>query len=223
MAHPSRSALTTRNAALLLLLFLAGCKAAAVLHYKIVGPPDVEAQYVPKQEPMLVLVENYKASGSASSDAEMLTRHLMMELAEHKVAPLVPAETLYALKTNKADGYRKMSIAAVGRETGAKQVLYVDVKSSGIGSPPGSELMKGRMDVQLRIVDVDSGATRWPTGAAEGVPMGYETPLPRADENTTEAMVRQRMCAAMALRIGRLFYKWKPVDTSETLDMGEAR
>jgi hypothetical protein len=25
------------------------------------------------------------------------------------------------------------------------------------------------------------------------------------------------------VRIGRLFYKWKPTDTSETLDMGEAR
>ena len=79
------------------------------------------------------------------------------------------------------------------------------------------------MGVQLRIVDVDTGATRWPKEATEGIPLGYETPLPRADENTTEAMVRQRMASGMALRIGRLFYKWKPVDTSEELDMGAAR
>jgi hypothetical protein len=36
-------------------------------------------------------------------------------------------------------------------------------------------------------------------------------------------MVRQHMHEQMAIRIGRLFYKWKPTDSSETLDMGEAR
>lgn len=203
-----------------ILLTLAGCEAAGALHYKIAGPPAVEAQYVPQQEPMLVLVENYRTTG-AYSDAETLARHLMVELAEHKVAPLVPLDDLYALRTNKGGDYRKMSIAAVGRETGAKQVLYVDVKDTDVGASPGSEFMKGRINVQVRVVDVATGATRWPTEAAEGIPMGYETPLPRADENTTEAMIRSRMYANMANRIGRLFYKWKPLDTSEQLDMGQ--
>jgi hypothetical protein len=171
---------------------------------------------------MLVLVESYRSTTS-HSDSEVLARYLMVELTDHKVAPLVPLETLYAVRTNKGDEFRRMSIAAVGREAGAKQVLYVDVQQSSIGAPPGSELLKGRIAVQVRVVDVATGATRWPTEGTEGVPLGYETPLPRADENTTEAMVRQRMHAAMADRIARLFYKWKPVDTSEQIDMGEAR
>ena len=204
-------------------LLLAGCTAASAIQYKIAGPPAVPARYVPAQEPMLVLVENYRATGGGSADAEMLARHVVAELKAHRVAPLVPLDALYALRTEKGDGYRKMSMASVGRETGAKQVLYVDVQQSSIGAPPGSDLLKGRVAVQVRVVDVATGATRWPTEAAEGIPMAYETPLPRADVNTTESMVRQHMHEQMAIRIGRLFYKWKPTDTSETLDMGEAR
>lgn len=218
------SALSPQHSALFLplLLLFSGCTVASALQYKIAGPPAVEARYVPAKEPMLVLVENYRSSGGPHSDAEMLARHLAMELSEHKVAPLVPQDKLYALRTNRSDAYRKMSMAAIGRETGAKQVLYVDVQQSSIGAPPGSELLKGRIAVQVRVIDVETGATLWPTGAIEGIPLAYETPLPRADVNTTEPMVRQRMHSAMALRIGRLFYKWKPIDTSEQLDMGEA-
>jgi hypothetical protein len=199
-----------------------GCEAAGAIHYKLAGPPAVEARYVPAKEPMLVLVENYKATTTGFSDAEALARHLFLELKGHDVAPLVPMDKLYALRTDKGEAYRKMSMAAVGREVGAKQVLYVDVQQSSIGAPPGSELMKGRIAVQVRVVDVATGATRWPNGATEGIPLAYETPLPRADETATEAIIRQRMTSGMAIRIGRLFYKWKPVDTSEQLDMGEA-
>ena len=202
---------------------LAGCTAASAIQYKIAGPPAVPARYVPAKEPMLVLVENYRATGGGTSDAEMLARHLVAELKAHDVAPLVPLDTLYALRTNKADAYRKMSMVAVGRETGAKQVLYVDVQQSNIGAPPGSDLLKGRVAVQVRVVDVETGFTRWPTEDTEGVPLAYETPLPRADVTTTEAMVRQHMHEQMAIRIARLFYKWKPQDSSESLDMGEAR
>jgi hypothetical protein len=205
------------------LVFAAGCTAASVLQYKLAGPPAVEARYKPAKEPMLVLVENYRASAGGTSDAEMLARHLVVELKKHDVAPLVPLEKLYALRADKGDAYRRMSMASVGREVGAKQVLYVDVQQSTIGAPPGSELLKGRVAVQVRVVDVETGATRWPGGATEGIPLAYETPLPRADETASEATVRQRMHAAMATRIARLFHKWKPLDTSEQLDMGEAR
>jgi hypothetical protein len=205
-----------------LLLTLIGCNAVSAIQQKVTGPPAVDAQYVPAQEPMLVLVENYR-SPSAYSDTEMLARYLTDELTKHNVAPLVPMRTLYALRTNKGDDFRKMSMAAVGRETGAKQVLYVDVQQCGIGATTGSELLKGRIAVQVRVVDVDTGATRWPPQATEGIPLSYETPLPRADVNTSEAMVRQNMHEAMASRIARLFYKWKPEDFSEELDMGEAR
>jgi hypothetical protein len=223
-AHTASAAARHVSAFILLTscLSLTGCLvAASAIHHKLVGPPPVPAQYVPQQEPMLVLVENYRASGNA--DGEMLARHLMSELEEHKVAPLVPLDALYALRTDKGDAYRKMSMAAIGRETGAKQVLYVDVQQSNIGAPPGSDLLKGRIAVQIRVVDVDTGVTRWPTEDTEGVPLAYETPLPRADVTTTEAMVRQHMHEEMAVRIGRLFYKWKPLYSSESLDMGEAR
>jgi len=201
---------------------LAGCNVGGAIGYKLFGPPAVEAQYVPPQEPMLVLVENYRGSAVRTADAETLGRYLMVELENHKVAPLIPVDKVYELRTSNPAAFKKMSMAALGREVGAKQVLYVDLQDCTIGAPPGSELLKGRVAVQVRVVDVETGATRWPAEATDGIPMAYETPLPRADENATEAIVRARMHFGMAERIAKLFYKWKPVDTTETLDMGES-
>ncbi|MGB7159196.1 MAG: hypothetical protein WBD40_14100 [Tepidisphaeraceae bacterium] len=204
-------------------LLSAGCVPVAALHYKIKGPDPIPAQYVPAKEPMLVMVETYKGSVAGYSEAETLARYLMVELTEHDIAPLIPIEKLYALRTNKPDAYRTMSMTAIGREVGAKQVLYVDLQQSAIGAPPGSELIKGRVAVQVRVVDVETGDTRWPAQATEGIPLGYETPLPRANENATEAIVRAKMHSAMAERIAKLFYKWKPDTNQDTLDMGESR
>ena len=222
MRAASRSALSTQYSALLL-LFVAGCNVVGAVDYKLRGPPAVPAQYVPAQEPMLVLVETYRGSAAGISDADTLARYLVVELTDHNIAPLVPLDDFYALRTDKGEAYRKMSIAAIGKAVNAKQVLYVDLQQSGIGAPPGSELLKGRVAVSVRVVDVETGVTRWPEQATEGIPIAYETPLPRANENATEAMVRARMHSAMAERIAKLFYKWTPSDTSETLDMGEER
>ena len=44
-------------------MFCVGCNVANAVAYKVSGPPAVDAKYVPAQEPMLVLVENYRTTG----------------------------------------------------------------------------------------------------------------------------------------------------------------
>jgi hypothetical protein len=159
---------------------------------------------------MLIVVENFQHPSEAYADAEMLARTLHDELSRLKIAPLVPMEDLYALRANRAADYRQMSIAAIGRELGAKQVLYVDLHQVSIDAAPGSDLLRGKATVLLRIVDTKTGRSRWPKDVAEGYPVSYETPTPRNEDKSNVNLVRTATHRGVAERIGRLFHKWKP-------------
>src|SRR5690348_14928114 len=108
-----------------ILFSAAGCTALGVAAYKLHGPAKVPAQYVPQQKPMLVLVENYEHQSSVNAHADLLAHMLVKELGERKIAPLVSLETLQGLRDAKPAEFPKMSMAAIGREVGADQILYV--------------------------------------------------------------------------------------------------
>jgi hypothetical protein len=199
---------------ILVLLPAGGCNIFGPVATIVAGPPSVPAVYRPAKESMLLLVENFQHPTQAYADAEMLARTLHDELQRQKVAPLVPLEKLYALRTNRPDDYRNMSIAAVGRELGAKQVLYVDLQQASIDAATGSDLLRGRVTVQLRIVDTATGQSRWPEDAAEGYPLSYESPTPRNEDATNMSVVRTATYRGVADRIARLFRKWQPANAA---------
>ena len=196
--------------ALGLVPFLSGCNIVGPVAQIVSGPPTVQPVYRPAKERMLVLVENFQHPGDAYADAEMLARTLHDELARQKIAPLVPMDELYALRTNRPDDYRKMSIETIGRELGAKQVLYVDLQQASVEAAAGSELLRGRAAVLVRVVDAKTGRSRWPQDVAEGYPVSYETPPPRHEDASNVNVVRAATHRGLAERIGRLFHKWQP-------------
>jgi hypothetical protein len=81
---------------------------------------------------MLVLVENFRSGSTAELDADMLTRYLNDELTAHNIAPIIEFEQLATLRTDTTKNFREMSIDAIGRTLGAKQILYVDLISSNV-------------------------------------------------------------------------------------------
>ena len=202
---------------LLLLLLLPGCTWVHALSSKVMGPEPVEAQYIPLPEPMLVLVENFRAASTTQLDAEMLTRYINTELTEHNIAPVIDFDKLAALRTDPTMNFREMKIDAIGRAVGAKQILYVDLVSTSVAAPIGGEVYVGRAAARVKIVDATTGETRWPSDITEGAPMSYQTPSIPAEKGGDDPMrVRQRLDEALAGRIGRLFYKWSPEDVKDS-------
>jgi hypothetical protein len=192
------------------LIFLAaGCSAAGVLTHKLVGPPPVPAQYTPKQEPMLVLVENYRNPSSALSDALRLEDQINKQLVQYGIAPLTDPAKLDALR-NQGD-FSKLTIPAVGRACGAAQVLYVNVRKFSVEGTVGAEMLKGKADMSVRVVDVDTGSNRWPPDAA-GSPVTIETPWLRQGEGANEAKLREQMSSTAADFIVKLFRKYSTED-----------
>jgi hypothetical protein len=195
------------------MILAGGCAAAGVAAYKVMGPADVPAKYVPAKEPMLVLVENYSRPSSAFTDSELLSRFLVSNLKTNNVAPIIDLNTLREFQASHASELHDLSVAALGRQLGAKQVLYIDVTKNDIEPLLGGETLRGEAAVRVKIVDVATGETRWPLEMSEGYPLSFSTSLGSATRGESEIALKQRMYANLGDRIAKLFYKWKPEET----------
>lgn len=205
-----RVRMSIKSLLLLPALLLAGCNIAGAVVDKVVGPAEVPAKYLPAQEPMLVLAENYQNPSSALIESEQLVQQVAQQIKEHKVSPLVDSSAPFNLRSSQPSEYQKMTIAQIGRTLGAKQVLYIDIAQSNVFVAEASEMLKGKALVRVRIVDVETGGTRWPEEGGDGYPVVVETPMLREGQGVDETSVRLQLQEAVGIKIARLFYKYKP-------------
>lgn len=191
-----------------LLLMIGGCNVVGAVQYAAMGPPERAALYQPAKTPLLVLVENYEAPSAAVLDSDRLAMLLSQELQNRQIAPVVEAARVPALREQKGHEFGQMRIREIGEALGAEQVIYVNLVRSDVEQTAG--LLKASLSARVKVVEVSTGRLLWPPDLAEGYPVTYETPMIRPDEKTTPQTVRAEMIDAMAARIGRLFYSWKP-------------
>jgi hypothetical protein len=196
---------------------LFGCNILGVLAYKTRGPAPVPAEYVPAKEPMLVLAENYRNPAAVRLDADRMGRHISAELERYHVAPIIAPDALDEVRARP--GFATMKLGQVGAAAGAKQVLYVNLIKFNVEPAIGSEMIRGQVEMSVRVVDSASGKTLWPADEPEGKLLSLETPYLRTGAGTgpsgggpgaTEAALRDTMCRQMAERTVKLFRKWTP-------------
>src|SRR4029079_206417 len=115
------------------------------------------------------------------------------------------------LRHSRGD-YRTMSIKAIAQAIGAKQVLYVDIVHSTVQQLMGGEWLRGEAAAHVKVIDGETGETRWPTDMAEGYPVESSVQWGTSDLRN-EAALQQAVLAPLADKISKLFYKWKPEET----------
>src|SRR5256885_8044222 len=185
-------------------LLLCGCNIVGAVAAKVLGNPPVKPEYAVPQEPMLVLVESYGRSNDLQPAADELANLLAAELKEHKVAPLIEGDQLLALRSERPAEFNAMKIPDVGKALGATQVLYVDLRQCDVNSIPGADVINGKIEAKVRVVDVATGQTKWPS-TGEGHTMRAETDYVRNEARQTPLAVRNQMLEDLALAIGQLF------------------
>lgn len=204
------------NRQLLLLLLAAllpaGCAAFGLAAYKLGGPDNVAAQYVPPKTTMLVLVEDYRSPGSRRVEADRIARDLSAELKANKVAPMVGDDVLPRLRDEWGETYRRLTIPAVGQAAHATQVLYVDLQDFSVSPALGSQMIQGKAEARIRIVDVASGLTRWPADEAAGRAASVRVPYSKAETNADIDAVSQKLTQELSDQIAKLFYDSKAKD-----------
>jgi hypothetical protein len=204
------------------ILFSPGCSAVGALTNKVVPQAPVPAAYVPaKDKPMLVLVENYRNPSAATMDAQRLTVHLADELQRYRVAPVVDAEALESLRSR--DDYHAMKVQDVGRAAGAKQVLYVNLRQVNLSNTVAGEMIRGNVEMYVRVVDVASGQTLWPRDLPEGHAVTAETPWVRtgaagAREGASEPALHEQVAVNAAHQIVKLLRNWRPDEEEQDLE-----
>lgn len=195
-----------------LALIMTGCQAIGVVADKL-NPPTVEAQYAfGKTTQVLVIAENFRAPTQNASDADRVAQLVSDELTKEEAALIVSPEKLALVRDLKPDAFAKMSVVDLGRAVGAQQVLYIDMGGVGVGAQPGSDVLKGVAQANVKVIDVASGAVAFPKDMAEGVPVSFETILRRASLKATPDAVRTQALVGLSGRIARLFHKYYPAD-----------
>ena len=206
----------TAHVALLLALLCTsgGCSALGVFSYKIFGPPSQPAMFKIAKVPTIIICENFEHPTTSAQDSEMLQQLTFEQFVGRKIAPMISPDFMNEIRGRMTEEqFRKLSIAGLGREAGAEQVVYIDLVQAGVESAVGSDFLRGRGSVRVRLIDVKSGETIWPLEVSEGFPISFETPVPRSDQRMNQTLARAQLHEGLALRIGRLFRKWKADET----------
>ena len=191
-----------------LLLLHLSCNIAGVIASKTVGQ-TIPAVYVPvPTDPIIVVAESFNSGASVAVDTDQLARLVTDELSRHQIAPTIDPVKVMDLRSRNAAAFRKTKISEIGRQFGAKQVLYINVLHSGIESAGADVMMRGTASAKLKIVDVETAETRWPEDAAEGYPVDVATTYERVKDGVSESTVRPQLQQLFALEIGRLFRKY---------------
>ncbi|MGA2230017.1 MAG: hypothetical protein ABSH22_03745 [Tepidisphaeraceae bacterium] len=199
-----------------LALMVVGCSEAGLVANAAVGNSTVDAKYKPPKEPTLVLVENFRTAAGGDVDCDRVGRFLSSELTDHEVVPLVDFAKLTALRDGDPEGYRKMSVAAIGQAVGAKQVIYVSLNDFSSDSPIGGTFVKWKASVKVKVVDSATGASRWPVDLTDGEPLVAETDYKEADPDIGELAIRDELNKKLAEKIGNLFHSYqKDSDSAE--------
>jgi hypothetical protein len=188
---------------------LAGC-ATIGFGAQALFPPKVDPVYEPvKTAPLLVMVENQRNPSMSVAEVDELTGYILDDLAAYEVAPLIDREKLQELRDLHEKDMEKMTISKIGKDVGAEQVLYVDLKRSNVGTIAGVPL-HGRIDVAVKVVDAKTGQTLFPKNATAAYAMSFETPLTKTVDNTDPTLMRQALLSSAGTGIGRLFHTWYP-------------
>ena len=191
------------------LVFLSGCAMAAVAAYKIAGPPDVPAKFVPAKVATLLMVENYRHQSTVNAQAETLARQLADDLEAHNVVPLIPIEKLQELRDARPKEFPTMTVAQIAHELGAEQVIYVELRSADVTPMAGGVGYMGEATATVKVIDGIRGETIWPVDQTEGYGIVAATKM-GSTNYPTPADVRNVLYAQMTDQISKLFHKWKP-------------
>ena len=186
-------------------LLLSGCNIVGAVGDKIFGPGTNPAEYTPpKDQPLLVLVENYHRPGDLQQPSDQLAALITDRLSQNKVGPMISTEKLVAMRTERAGDFGKMKIPDIGRALGAQQVIYVNLKRCDMEGIIGSNDIRGSVAAAVRVVDVASGQTKWPD-VGDGKEFTSSSAYTRKDARDTEETIRNAMLDDLADTIAILF------------------
>jgi hypothetical protein len=194
------------RASFCLLLLLTSCRLAGVAAYKLSGPPTIQPQYTPPKTPILVLAENFQNPSTCAYESEQLAWEIGQQMTDHAVAPVVSSDKLRQLRARPDISMRKLTLSDIGRETGAQQILYINIRDCQWEALPGTRMVRGQINVLVKLIDVSTGQTVWPDLVSDGKPLSAKIPYTEQSSTGDGMILKEKMCRQLGDQIAQLFY-----------------
>jgi hypothetical protein len=209
ISHPRWATLA---ATALLLLCAGGCNYLGAILDKF-SNPKTPAEYAPTREDMLIIAEDSKNPDLIGTLGDRVMTDVAKDLTAHKIDQLIDPTKVLDSRSQNREQYQKMSILALAHMFKARQVLYVDVVSFTVTAPIGSETAKGTLTARVKIVDAQTGETRWPQDAGTRLITVESPTLPLKKDGSLEPL-NDYIVDRVSRKISELFYE-HPTVTAE--------
>lgn len=199
-----------RAAAMLLVcIAAAGCNYLMPAAYIIEGPPKEPARYELPRRKTVVYVDDQANRMTRAALRVAVGEEVGTALLQQALVPEVISSkdaVAYARKVDTSD--KQVSIRKIGEAVGAEQVVYVNIEEyriSADGATPRPAAI-----VNVKVIDVGSGARLWPDGTDAGERLIVRTREMSTDLYNSSAG-RRRVEDELAKQVGedisKLFYE----------------
>jgi len=214
ISHPRRAILAVTA---LLLLCAGGCQYIGAIFDKL-DDGKSPAEYTPTREDMLILVEDSKNPDLIGTLGERVTNNVAEDLTTHKINQLIDTKKVLEFRAENREQYQKMSLLALAHMFKARQVLYADVVSFTVSAPIGSETAKGTLTAHVKIVDAQTGDTRWPQDAGTRIVTVESPTLPLKADGSLEPL-NDYIVDRLSQKISELFYEHPKANGEQSEEM----
>ncbi len=192
-----------------LFLWASGCELPGYVAQVVVGPPKIPAVYELMDRPTVVVVDDYHQKLPGMPLASLMAGRTGEALVDNDaVETLIPSTTIDTLRSRHED-FRKWPIDRIGRQVGAEQVIYISIERFGMTDE--QQILRPRVDVRVKVIDVAGGTRMFPAGEAQGYPVittRYYSDMEGASAGT-QMYLANRLMEDAAAKIAKLFYKHK--------------
>jgi hypothetical protein len=206
---------------------LPGCNLAAPALYAIDGPGRIDAEHELAEVRTVVFVDDRRNVFPRTALRTSIGEAIAKDLLGRKLVPsIVSPRDAIALARQKESGTKPLSIAAIGRELDAQQVLYVQVVSfslTGDGASADSGFgVRPTATCRVKVIDCAANVRTYPVG---DIGESGRLVTSRIREVDTEGLrtvaarraVEDRLAARLAIDVAELFYEHDRVDLGENL------
>ena len=189
---------------------LMSCQIPGYTFGGIIPPPKIKALYEPIDQPTLVLVDDPRGALPSPMLLNLIADQVAFDLKREEIVnEFVPVSRLESLRGRDPD-FATWAIDRVGRELGARQVIYVLIDSFDAAGT-GQDSLRPMVSARVKVVDAVSGRRLFPERGELGV-MGvlYREPEPIESPSNAGAQELQRNLAIrLGEEVGKKFYAHK--------------
>jgi hypothetical protein len=175
--------------------------------YLIFGQGDQPALYkFGKGQRVLVLVDVENGVSVPPVFPTSLADQIGLYLQRNKAVnvPLVPQERLIKLQQTDPEGYRKLGVADIARDTDADQVLQVSIAQMAVLKTADGTVAEGRAVARIKVCDRNGRV--WPGDAGGQVIEGRVDSGFLQDKGADEIL--KEMATQLTTRTGRMFHSY---------------